>query len=234
MYLKSKIAKLAQFESEDIGCLSPTDFHEQFSTKSIDESKASVYFTPIDGHLSPQPQEELSPIHVNYINHDEGAAGGFDDGWKSSVAVLRNPIRTHHNAVFQRNSFLLPTDYLAEADEGNFIIPDPIYADPPKEDDFHDVLDDIPAGLLMDAESMSSLSSIPNGSINRKRKKKKYRDRENKTSTFSVENEAFLLQDMMDVSTGARRKIKYFNVDPSTSSSSQCSSRKESKGKFNY
>lgn len=43
---------------------------ENYSTKSIDESKASVYFTPNDGHLSPELplQLQVSPIHINYIN----------------------------------------------------------------------------------------------------------------------------------------------------------------------
>jgi hypothetical protein len=241
--LKSKIEKLAQIETENLDCLSPTDYHEQFSTKSIDESKASrqsVYFTPNDGHLSPQ-SSQMSPIHVNYLN-EEGAAGGCDiddargGGWKSAV-ILRNAVRANHNPV-QRNSFVLPTDYLDEADEGNFIIPDPIYADIPK-DDFHDVLDDDapfnePFNRLRDAESMSSLSSVPNDTINRRRKRKKYREKENPKSTYSIENEAFLLQEMhMDVSTGARRKIRYHDGDmpsASSASSSQCSSRKESKG----
>lgn len=182
----------------------------------------------------------MSPIHVNYLN-DEDAAGGCDfDGahggnWKNSV-TLRNTSRTHHNPL-QRNSFLLPTDYLDEADEGNFIIPDPIYADIPK-DDFHDVLDDEPLKIIMDAESMSSLSSVKNESIQRRRKKKKYRDKENRKSNYSIENEAFLMQDIqMDVSTGARRKIRYIDSDmPSTSSasSSQCSSRKDSKGNLKF
>lgn len=232
--MKSKIEKLAQIESENFDCRSPTDYHEHFSAKSIDESKASVYFTPTDGHLSPQPSQ-MSPIHINYIN-EEGAAGGCDfdgargSGWKSGV-LLRNTVRSHHN-VLPRRSFLLPTDFLDEADEGNFIIPDPIYADLPK-DDFHDVLDDTPLNRMMDAGSMSSLSSVPNESNNRRRKKKKYREKETRKTTYSVENEAFLMQDMMDVSTGARRKVRHQDM-PTTSStsSSQCSSRKESKGKI--
>lgn len=231
--MKSKIEKLAQIESENLDCRSPTDYHEHFSAKSIDESKASVYFTPTDGHLSPQPPQ-MSPIHINYIN-EEGATGGCDfdgargSGWKSS-AVLRNVVRSHHNPI-QRRSFQLPTDFLDEADEGNFIIPDQIYADLPKDDDFRDVLDDAPLNRLMDAESMSSLSSVPNESINRRRKKKKYREKETRKANYSVENEAFLLQDMMDASTGARRKVRHQDM-PTTSSasSSQCSSRKESKG----
>lgn len=223
MYLKSKIEKLAQIETQNLNFRSPTDYHEHFSAKSIDESKASVYFTPIDGHLSPQPLD--SPIHVNYLN-EEGAAGGCDiEGtWRNAV-VLRNPTRAHHG--MQRNSFILPTDYLDEADEGNFIVPDPIYADLPQ-DDFRDVLDDAPLNRLMDAESMSSLSSVPNESINRRRKRKKYRDREVRKSNYAVENEAFLMQDMMDVSTGARRKVRHHHDVPTTS---QCS-RMESKGAF--
>lgn len=223
--MKSKIEKLTQFESGNIDCKSPTDYH--FCAKSIDESKASVYFTPNDGHLSPQPSQ-LSPIHVNYINDEAGAAGGFDGSHRSSMKNAR------YNNPQQRNSFLLPSDYLDEEDEAsNFIIPEPIYADPPlsyKDDRFHDILDDVPLNMLMiDAESMSSIASASDMNRSRRRKKK-YRERK---SNYSVENEAFLMHEMMDESTGARRKI--FNRDmPSTSSStstSNCGSRKESSAK---
>lgn len=37
---------------------------ENFSAKSVDESKASVYYTPTDYTLSPH----TSPIHINYMN----------------------------------------------------------------------------------------------------------------------------------------------------------------------
>ncbi len=39
---------------------------ENFSAKSVDESKASVYYTPTDYTLSPHS----SPIHINYLNEN--------------------------------------------------------------------------------------------------------------------------------------------------------------------
>lgn len=176
--------------------------------------------------MSPQPLE-FSPIHVNYIiNHDEGAVGGFDDYGRGhcSKALKASTSRA------QRNSFLLPADYLDEADEGNFIIPDPIYADLPlhKDDKFHDVLDDVPLDLIHD-ESLTSIASATD--VHRSRRKKKYRDREKRKANYAVENEAFLMHEMMDVSTGARRKIPQYEMTSTSSSSptSRCGSfRKES------
>jgi hypothetical protein len=201
--LKSKIEKLAQIETENLDCKSPMDYHEHFSAKSIDESKASVYFTPNDGHLSPQPSQ-MSPIHVNYLN-EEGASGS------SRAVVLRPTSSRAYQSSTQRNSFQLPSDFLDEADEGNFIIPDPIYADQPKDDRFDCVhIDDIEG-------SLSSLSSASEMNRNRRRNKK-YREREKRKSNISIENEAFLMHDIMDESTGARRKIPYhLNKMPSTS-----------------
>ena len=176
----------------------------------------------------------MSPIHINYLS-DEGAAGGCEIDARNNVnwrnaAILKNATRAHHNAI-QRNSFVLPTDYLDESDERNlnFIVPDPIYAELPREE-----FSDVPPNALMDAESMSSLSSVPNGSINRRRRNIKYREKDNQKSTYSVENEAFLMQDIMDVSTGTKRKIRYQDMPSNSSaSSSQCSSRKESQGGWN-
>lgn len=42
---------------------------ENFSAKSVDESKASVYYTPTDYTLSPH----TSPIHINYLNENPGS-----------------------------------------------------------------------------------------------------------------------------------------------------------------
>ncbi|ETN66464.1 leucine-rich transmembrane protein [Anopheles darlingi] len=81
VYLKAKIEKLSQMEGEKvavkaIGAEYALKYLENFSAKSVDESKASVYFTPTDGdHASPEPQ--LSPIHINYID-DEHILG--EDG----------------------------------------------------------------------------------------------------------------------------------------------------------
>lgn len=199
-------------------CKSPIDYHEHFSAKSIDESKASVYFTPNDdGHLSPQPSQ-LSPIHVNYIN-DEGASA------RALMMRSSTSSRPHHSST-QRNSFQLPSDfvYLNEADEGNFIIPDQIYADQPKEDRF----DCIDIGDIEAEGSLSSLSSASEMNRNRRRKKK-YRDRERIKSNFSVENEAFLMHEIMDESTGARRKVPH-HASMVASISSQCAKKGHSEG----
>ena len=188
------------------------DYHEHFSAKSIDESKASVYFTPNDGHLSPMPSE-MSPIHINYINDHmlNEAAGGFDGPWRS--VALRNPSRSHHNPG-QRKSFQLPADYLDENDEsmGNFIVPDPVYADEPK---FQDVIEE-----SLENGSIPSLNHSSVGRHSSRRRKRKY-DKEKSFSMLSIENEAFLMQDMTDYSKGARPKI----CDPQKY-------RKDSKGEF--
>ncbi|CAG9797587.1 unnamed protein product [Chironomus riparius] len=198
VYLKSKIEKLAKLDTQNLDLKSP-DYHEHFSAKSIDESKASVYFTPNDGHLSPQPSE-LSPIHVNYINDHmlNEAAGGFDGGPWRSIAI-RNSSRSHHNPG-QRKSFQLPADYLDENDEsmGNFIVPDPVYADEPK---FQDVIEE-----SLENGSIPSLNHSSVGRHSSRRRKRKY-DKEKSFSMISVENEAFLMQDMTDFSKGARPKI---------------------------
>lgn len=64
---------------------------ENCSAKSVDESKASVYFTPNDGHLSPEPplQLQLSPIHINYIEHEESdGLGNVGDTPKSFKSIV--------------------------------------------------------------------------------------------------------------------------------------------------
>ncbi|XP_058058784.1 uncharacterized protein LOC131209681 [Anopheles bellator] len=81
VYLKAKIEKLSQMEGEKaptkaIGSEYALKYLENMSTKSVDESKASVYFTPTDGHASPEPQ--LSPIHINYIDDHHHNLGDND------------------------------------------------------------------------------------------------------------------------------------------------------------
>lgn len=193
---------MSQLEIENLDFKSPSDHHELFSAKSVDESKASVYFTPTDGHFSPLPMQ-LSPVHINYINDGSEAAGGFDEirsGFYRSV-----PLRSAHRnpAGSQRNSFTLPCDYLDETDEGNFIIPDPVYADDGKclsIEDFHDVHES-------STNSINALEKSSNSSLRTRRRKKRYNEK--RRSRHSVENETLLLQDMgeYDVSKGARPKI---------------------------
>lgn len=157
----------------------------------------------------------MSPIHVNYLNDHmlNEAAGGFDDRapWRS--IALRGSSKSHHNTG-QRNSFQLPADFLDENDEsmGNFIVPDPVYAEEPK---FQDVIEE-----SLEQGSIPSLNSSSYGRHSSRRRKKKY-DNEKSFSMLSIENEAFLMQDMTDFSKGARPKI----CDPQKY-------RKDSKGEF--
>lgn len=64
VYLKTKIDKLAQLDNKNLDALKGLEI---YSTKSIDDSRASVYFTPNDGNMSPEPLQ-TTPIHINYIN----------------------------------------------------------------------------------------------------------------------------------------------------------------------
>lgn len=142
-------------------------------------------------------------MHINYINDGSEAAGGFDSDTKSGF-YRSVPLRSSHRIPAvgsQRNSFILPCDYLDETDEGNFIIPDPVYADDNRclsLEKFHDVIPD---------SSTTSLEKGSNSSLRTRRRKKRYSDP--RRSKNSVENETLLLQDMTeyDVSKGARPKI---------------------------
>lgn len=199
-YLKTKIEKLAQLDSDSLDCKSP-DFHEHYSTKSFDESKASVYFTPNEGHLSPQPLQ-MSPIHINYINENMigcETADYYDEArghWLASP--MKNSGRMNSS---QRNSYNLPVDYIDEADEslGNFIIPDPVYNDNAFNlscERFQDVME-TPSNSMMSINADQAT----------RRRKKRYKD--HRRSKHSIENETLLLQDINvhDVSKGARPKL---------------------------
>lgn len=56
--------KLAQLDNKNLDALKGMEI---YSTKGIDDSRASVYFTPSDGNMSPEPLQ-TTPIHINYIN----------------------------------------------------------------------------------------------------------------------------------------------------------------------
>uniref|UniRef100_A0A8W7P2K6 Uncharacterized protein n=1 Tax=Anopheles coluzzii TaxID=1518534 RepID=A0A8W7P2K6_ANOCL len=83
--LKAKIEKLSQMEGNEVpptkvlvGSDYALKYLENFSTKSVDESKASVYFTPNDDEpATPEPQ--ISPIHINYLGGRPPAALEHDD-----------------------------------------------------------------------------------------------------------------------------------------------------------
>lgn len=139
----------------------------------------------------------MSPIHINYLPDE---AAGFCDGpWKSL------PLKggTWRDQSGQRNSFILPCDFLDETDEGNFIVPDPIYCDNAfrlSSERFQDVID---------MPSTSKMALAKDEQSTRKRRKR-YKDVHR--SRHSIENETLLLQDMVhDVSKGARPKIYGFH-----------------------
>ncbi|XP_037048049.1 uncharacterized protein LOC119082600 isoform X1 [Bradysia coprophila] len=62
VYLKSKMAGLNETQLKNLE--NKLKHLETFSAKSVNESKASVYYTPTDYTLSPH----TSPIHINYMN----------------------------------------------------------------------------------------------------------------------------------------------------------------------
>lgn len=139
--MKTKIEKLAQIESDNLDLhQGPSELRlENYSTKSVDESKASVYFTPNEGHMSPQPLQ-TSPIHINYMHdHYPGAASVLSPNssettpklWKS-VVVTRTPkkhVHHHNHHPHHRYSYTpkFNGSFLDEEDEENFIIPDQLF-----------------------------------------------------------------------------------------------------------
>lgn len=116
---------------------------ENYSAKSIDESKQSVYFTPNEGHLSPQPMQN-SPIHINYINENMvgcesmlvgyNSAADFPRSWRSaSTRTLKHQYPHHHrfSYPYAYTSNQLPNNgSMLDEDEEvtqNFIIPEQTY-----------------------------------------------------------------------------------------------------------
>lgn len=111
-----------------------------FSARSIDEStQRSVYFTPNEGHLSPQPLQ-TSPIHINYMNDIsdcDGILGEPSKSWKSVTRAPKNFVHHHHHHPppsnplnpHHRYSYTpkLNPGFLDEEDEEHFIIPDQVY-----------------------------------------------------------------------------------------------------------
>lgn len=140
----------------------------------------------------------MSPIHINYINEGMNGceASGYND-WRAMA--IRNVTKNHQPS--QRNSFILPFDYLEEGDEGNFIIPDPVYCDNAFNlscEKFKDVID----------TPGTSMMSINTNEQSTRKRRKRYRD--HRRSQHSIENETLLLQDIVpDVSKGARPKVYY-------------------------
>ncbi|CRK98115.1 CLUMA_CG011483, isoform A [Clunio marinus] len=207
IYLKTKIEKLSQIETENLDCKS-RDYHEHFSAKSFDESKASVYFTPNDGHFSPQPLQG-SPIHINYISEEvnDSEVASYSGDWHGLVS--QPELRNHHPG--KRNNLTFARDYIDETEEssmGNFIIPDPDYRNynvrgSSSEQSQND----------MKTTSLLSLSSTNSNTewSSKARKKEKVHNENRQRSRHSVEHETLLMHDRMEkaVSTGARPKIYY-------------------------
>uniref|UniRef100_A0A182Q9Z1 Ig-like domain-containing protein n=1 Tax=Anopheles farauti TaxID=69004 RepID=A0A182Q9Z1_9DIPT len=103
VYLKAKIEKLSQLEGVEnppakvLGSEYALKYLENFSAKSVDESKASVYFTPNDDEQgSPEPQ--ISPIHINYLDggHAVGGVLGEEDDL-AAVSVGDHHLARHHH-----------------------------------------------------------------------------------------------------------------------------------------
>lgn len=179
---------------------------ENYSTKSIDESKQSVYFTPNEGHLSPQPMQN-SPIHINYIN--ENMVGcetmtGYTDlpkSWRSvSTRTPKNQYPQHHRYSYPYASTSKQPSNDAMMDEEdedpqNFIIP---------EQNYNNSQYRLPSGFYEDisrrnnqisCEPMPSTSGYQNNRL-KSREKKKLRN--------SFEKERLLLDDI-------KREFKEFN-----------------------
>lgn len=218
--MKTKIEKLAQIETINLEGKS-SDLHEHFSTKSMDESRASLYFTPTDGHLSPQPMQD-SPIHINYIN--ENMVGCENANNKSSWR-FRNPLKQQHYSA--RNNFFFPihlgTSFLTETNNdvhGSFIIPEQIYNDEvynlscDQFDDLNFKPIPIPNDAFQDSAMPStSVASMPSTSgYNNHRKQRRHREKDRRRARNGVENENLLMQEMMDAgrTKGARSKVYEF------------------------
>ncbi|XP_055540031.1 uncharacterized protein LOC129726874 isoform X2 [Wyeomyia smithii] len=138
VYLKAKIEKLSQLDPATAAAAAAAianaaaaskngghhlKYLENYSTKSVDESKASVYFTPNEGHLSPEPslQLQLSPIHINYINDgtmipvDRTASGeiGLEDTPRSFKSVVAGSTVAETSAAQAVRSILKPSGKFA-------------------------------------------------------------------------------------------------------------------------
>lgn len=67
---------------------------EYYSSKSIDDSKASVYYTPTDGTFSPGALQ-ISPIHINYINENLDAMIGLKPYYNTKLDQHSNRLRLY-------------------------------------------------------------------------------------------------------------------------------------------
>lgn len=93
VYLKSKMAELHEVQLKNFE--NKLKNAEYYSTKSIDDSKASVYYTPTDGTFSPGALQ-ISPIHINYINENLDTLIG---GLKPYSSVAKFQVDQHTNRL---------------------------------------------------------------------------------------------------------------------------------------
>ncbi|XP_063699241.1 immunoglobulin domain and leucine-rich repeat-containing protein 2-like isoform X2 [Culicoides brevitarsis] len=110
VYIKTKLDQLAT-DDPLLANATPTRERnlENFSTKSYDESKASVYFTPTEADLLSPQAPQTSPIHINYI--DNGVSDAAKP-WKSSKFPRFTVDKERRTS--RRTNRLRGGDYLAE------------------------------------------------------------------------------------------------------------------------
>lgn len=190
-----------------------SDHHEHFSTKSMDESRASLYFTPTDGHMSPQPMQD-TPIHINYIN--ENMVGCENANNKSSWR-FKNPLKQQFFFPIHLGAGFLTNDTDVH---GSFIIPEQIYNDQAYNlscdqfDDLNFKPIPIPSDAFQDSAMPStSIASMPSTSgYNNHRKQRRHREKDRRRARNGVENENLLMQEMMDTgrTKGSRSKAYEF------------------------
>ncbi|XP_053693086.1 uncharacterized protein LOC128741347 [Sabethes cyaneus] len=207
VYLKAKIEKLSQLDAATAAAAAAAianaaavpksgsghlKYLENFSTKSVDESKASVYFTPNEGHLSPEPslQLQLSPIHINYINDgtmvplERAAIGevGVEDtprSFKSVVAgsgvadisgavAVRSILKPSAKFVYDKNMHKYRMSYQPNRLSGGYAGDE--FLESAKYDRYHDVMQEMPA--MGGAESCEDETTF---SLKRKRNHKRRR-----------------------------------------------------------
>uniref|UniRef100_A0A336LIE8 CSON004138 protein n=1 Tax=Culicoides sonorensis TaxID=179676 RepID=A0A336LIE8_CULSO len=125
VYIKTKLDQLA---TDDPLMLRDTPTKERnpenYSTKSYDESKASVYFTPTEADLLSPQAPQTSPIHINYINGSDTSSIETPKSWKN--ANKRFVFDSQKYRMSKRTNRLRGGDYLAEEarlDNGDLGVP---------------------------------------------------------------------------------------------------------------
>lgn len=113
VYIKTKLDQLATDEAL-LGDGTPSKERnlENYSTKSYDESKASVYFTPTEADLLSPQAPQTSPIHINYIVGDDGIPDSCK-AWKS-YKFPRFPLDNQRQRSSNRTNRLRGGHFLAE------------------------------------------------------------------------------------------------------------------------